>query len=361
MTNPSMFAVGVEPRFFALVPCAGTGSRSGSFNPKQYEPVAGQPLVSHTLEALARVPGLTATLVVVAPDDTQFEEDLPGRVGDALWLAKVGGATRAETVANGLNELRARGAQPHDWVLVHDAARCLLKPEWVLRLMAECRDDEVGGLLALPLADTLKSEAAGRATATIDRNAKWTAQTPQMFRLGLLAPALAFAGDKVTDEASAVEALGHQPRLVRGDWENLKVTFPGDFLLAERLLATQRRGAEIRAVVPARDFATTLQFYLDIGFEREFVHTQMAGLKLGSAAFLLQQAEDTTRTQHTVMHLTVDNLEAFWGRLQQAGIDARYGVSVAPPQQRPWGLVDMSLTDPSGVLWRIAQRMEAVE
>jgi 2-C-methyl-D-erythritol 4-phosphate cytidylyltransferase len=141
-------------------------------------------------------------------------------------------------VANGLQVLRERGALPHDWVLVHDAARCLIRPAWVQRLMAECADDEVGGLLALPVADTLKEECDGRVAATVDRRGKWAAQTPQMFRWGLLAGALAHAGDGVTDEASAVEALGHAPRLVRGDFENFKLTWPGDFALAQRLLSS---------------------------------------------------------------------------------------------------------------------------
>ena len=352
---------GVEPRLYALVPCAGTGSRSGSFNPKQYEPVAGQPLVAHTLAALAQVERLTATLVVLAPDDLQFEDDLPGLAGDRLWLAKVGGVTRAESVANGLNELRARGAQPHDWVLVHDAARCLLRPEWVDRLIDACQEDEVGGLLALPVADTLKAEepgTAGRVAATVNRQGKWAAQTPQMFRLGLLAPALASAGEQVTDEASAVDALGHSPKLVRGEFENFKVTYPGDFHLAERLLATTRRGAELRAMLPARDFALAQQFYEDLGFTREFAQSNLAGFKLGQAAFLLQDAFDPLRAQQTVMHLTLDDIATFWQHLQREGVAARYGVTIEPPQQRPWGLIDMTLTDPSGVLWRIAQRLE---
>jgi 2-C-methyl-D-erythritol 4-phosphate cytidylyltransferase len=104
--------------------------------------------------------------------------------------------------------------------------------------MVECGDDEVGGLLALPVADTLKDERDGRVATTVDRRGKWAAQTPQMFRWGLLAAALAHAGDGVTDEASAVEALGHHPKLVRGDFENFKLTWPGDFALAQRLLGT---------------------------------------------------------------------------------------------------------------------------
>jgi len=135
--------------------------------------------------------------------------------------------------------LRRRGVGDEDWVLVHDAARCLLRPAWVDRLIDACVDDAVGGLLALPLADTLKHEADGRADATLDRTATWAAQTPQMFRLGLLARALRSAGPEVTDEASAVEALGLAPRLVRGDFENFKLTWPDDFALAARLMETR--------------------------------------------------------------------------------------------------------------------------
>lgn len=241
-------AHGFRPRCFALVPCAGVGERAGAGGPKQYHPVAGKAVVAHTLAALEAVPRLDATLVVLSPDDTRFEQHVPGFEGERGWLARVGGASRAESVANGLDELLARGAQPHDWVLVHDAARCLIRPEWVERLIDACEDDEVGGLLALPVADTLKAAEQGqeepRVANTIDRASKWAAQTPQMFRLGLLRPALVGAlsdpelAARITDEASAIEALGHQPRLVPGDFENFKVTWPGDFALAARLLAT---------------------------------------------------------------------------------------------------------------------------
>jgi 2-C-methyl-D-erythritol 4-phosphate cytidylyltransferase len=145
-------------------------------------------------------------------------------------------------VLNGLGALRERGVRDHDWVLVHDAARCLLQPDWVDRLIDACQGDAVGGLLALPLADTLKQAEAGRVQRTLPRGDKWAAQTPQMFRLGLLQRALAQAGDAVTDEASAIESLGHAPLLVPGELENFKVTWPQDLALAERLLAT--RGAE---------------------------------------------------------------------------------------------------------------------
>lgn len=226
------------PRLYALVPCAGTGARAGAAQPKQYVALAGRPVVAHTLEALSRVQGLSGLLVVLAPDDTRFEDAVPGFQGPGRWLARSGGATRAESVSAGLVALRAHGAACEDWVLVHDAARCLLQPAWVERLIDACRDDPVGGLLALPLADTLKEAEGERVRTTVPRAGKWAAQTPQMFRLGLLEQALR-NGQAVTDESGAIEALGLAPRLVTGELENLKVTFPADFALAERLLVSR--------------------------------------------------------------------------------------------------------------------------
>ncbi|KQY81715.1 2-C-methyl-D-erythritol 4-phosphate cytidylyltransferase [Pelomonas sp. Root1444] len=223
-----------NPRFFALVPAAGVGERSGAGMPKQYVEIAGRPMLAHTLAALAEVPRLAQTLVVLSPDDERFEAALPGYAG---WVARVGGASRAESVLGGLAELRRRGAADDDWVLVHDAARCLLRPEWVDALIDACQHDAVGGLLAQPIADTLKAgDAGGRVTATVDRRDKWAAQTPQMFRAGLVQRALAALGAAATDEASAVEALGLAPRLVRTSMGNFKVTWPEDFELARRLL-----------------------------------------------------------------------------------------------------------------------------
>ena len=226
-------------RCFALVPCAGLGVRADVGGPKQYADVLGQSVVAHTLDTLAQVPELTATLVVLAEFDTQFERQAPRHLGPRAWVARCGGPSRGASVAAGLAELRLRGAVDSDWVLVHDAARCLLRPSWVQRLINACWDDAVGGLLALPLADTLKSAHGQRVSATLPRQDKWLAQTPQMFRLGLLQRALQQAGDAVTDEASAVEALGLQPLLVPGELENLKLTWPADFALAERLLETR--------------------------------------------------------------------------------------------------------------------------
>ena len=226
------------PRCHALLPCAGTGSRAGTAQPKQYQRVAGQPMVAHTLAAFARVARIHQVLAVVSPGDTRLQ-----RPDAAYVLADCGGATRAESVFNGLGHLLATGAQAHDWVLVHDAARCLITPAQIEALIDACTPDAVGGLLALPLPDTLKAERDGRVAATIDRAGKWLAQTPQMFRIGALHAAYAahaasgFAG--ITDEASAMEAAGHAPRLVRGSAQNFKVTYPEDFALAEAVLRSR--------------------------------------------------------------------------------------------------------------------------
>lgn len=224
------------PRLFALVPCAGTGERAGADGPKQYAPIAGRSLVAHTLAALAGVGRLAGILVVLAPDDRQFESHAPDYRG---WVSRSGGASRSQTVTQGLDDLADRGARPSDWVLVHDAARCLVRPAWIDTLIDACLDDPIGGLLALPVADTLKAEQGGRVLETIDRHAKWQAQTPQMFRLGMLRDALARTDGQVTDEAGAIEALGLEPKLVPGALENFKITWPQDFELAERLLRTR--------------------------------------------------------------------------------------------------------------------------
>ena len=222
-----------EPRFFALIPCGGNGSRAGTATAKQYQPVAGRPLVLHTLAAFAVVEQVLKTLVVVAPDDVFFDR-YPASVD--FEVSRCGGASRAASVQNGLQALKSIGAQDYDWVLVHDAARCLVTSGQVNQLIDACSLDAVGGLLALKLPDTLKQESRGRVTATLDRAGKWLAQTPQMFRLGMLAEALRLAGPGVTDESSAIEATGLQPKLVPGSAGNFKVTYPDDLRLAETIL-----------------------------------------------------------------------------------------------------------------------------
>jgi 2-C-methyl-D-erythritol 4-phosphate cytidylyltransferase / 2-C-methyl-D-erythritol 2,4-cyclodiphosphate synthase len=232
---------GADAAIHALVPCAGVGQRAGSSGPKQYARVNGRAVVAHTLAALSHVRRVRQTLVVLAPDDTAFDAAVPRFAG---VVERSGGGTRAASVRAGLVALQRHGARADDWVLVHDAARCLVQPASIDRLIDACIGDAVGGLLALPLADTLKqADAQGRVRATVDRGGKWSAQTPQMFRLGLLVQALDGAGDQVTDEASVIEALGHAPLLVPGDADNFKLTWPQDFTRAERVLASRRQGA----------------------------------------------------------------------------------------------------------------------
>jgi len=225
------------PRYFALIPCAGNGSRAGTAGPKQYERVAGQPMVWHTLSAFAGVKRIARTMVVVAPGDGFFERN----PSTSALVVACGGATRAVSVANGLRELRRVGAVDNDWVLVHDAARCLITPDLVDRLIDSCANDEVGGLLAHPLADTLKIGENGRVASTLNRVNKWQAQTPQMFRLGMLRQALEAGGDSVTDESSAIEAMGAKPLLVEAGAQNFKVTYPEDFAMAEAVLRARVR------------------------------------------------------------------------------------------------------------------------
>lgn len=220
--------------FHALVPAAGSGTRMGSELPKQYLPLAGKPMIHHALAALCACPQLTTVFVVLSPQDEWFKGYDWSAFGDKLQPLYCGGATRAESVKNGLlmSELDA-----DEWVLVHDAARPCLTQALIAKLIAELCHDPVGGILAAPVADTFKrATVEGRIARTEDRNGLWSAQTPQMFRVGLLAQALDSA-IQVTDEASAIEALGLHPKLVASDTTNFKVTYPQDLHLAALLLS----------------------------------------------------------------------------------------------------------------------------
>jgi len=216
--------------------------------PKQYLLLAGQPMLIHTLEALLAEPRLSSVSVVLAPDDEDFTASGCAsrlqRHDTRVRVSRCGGDTRAASVRNGLRVL-AGSCAADDWVLVHDAARPCLPPAALARLIDTLLDDPVGGLLAMPVADTLKrGDAGGQVVATSPREGLWAAQTPQMFRLGRLLGALDAAvdaaarpgGTPATDEAQAVEASGARPRLVRGDPRNLKVTWPADVALAECFL-----------------------------------------------------------------------------------------------------------------------------
>jgi 2-C-methyl-D-erythritol 4-phosphate cytidylyltransferase len=224
--------------FHALVPAAGSGARMGHELPKQYLPLAGQPMIAHALKTLCSSPEISTVFVVLAPDDKLFHTYDWSRFGDKLQPLFCGGERRSDTVLNGLI---ASEMEPDDWVLVHDAARPCLTQAQLAALIAELRDDAVGGILAVPVADTLKrADDMGRIARTEDRAGLWQAQTPQMFRAGLLTQALQ-TSPQVTDEATAIEALGLHPKLVPGEPANFKVTYPQDMLLAELLLTQQGR------------------------------------------------------------------------------------------------------------------------
>jgi 2-C-methyl-D-erythritol 4-phosphate cytidylyltransferase len=231
-------------RRFALIPAGGTGARIGGALPKQYLPVAGRPLIAHTLAAFVATPAIDAIVVVVAPGDAWIDSLVES--SERVRIVRDGGATRADSVANGLAAMD--DATDDDWVLVHDAARCGIAPAQVEALVATLGDDPVGGLLAVRLDDTVKREEGADAptvAATVDRSGLWRAQTPQMFRYRLLRDALALAttrGTPVTDEASAMEAAGHRVRLVPGSARNFKVTTTDDLAMMDALLRAARVG-----------------------------------------------------------------------------------------------------------------------
>lgn len=232
-------------RHWALVPAAGIGKRMGSSIPKQYLLLAGRPVIVHALITLLEHPRIAGVVVAIGAED-EWWPLVAARLTVAKQLLVVtGGAERCHSVLNGLEALREQGA-PNDWVLVHDAARPCLTAGDLDRLLAELADDPVGGLLAIPVRDTLKqADAAGRVATTVDRSQFWHALTPQMFRLGMLHQALCAAlarGLLVTDEAAAMEAAGFVPRLVEGRADNLKITRPEDLALAEFYL-TRRAAA----------------------------------------------------------------------------------------------------------------------
>jgi 2-C-methyl-D-erythritol 4-phosphate cytidylyltransferase len=224
-------------RLFAVVPAAGRGERFGGRHPKQYTRLLGRPVLSWSLRALLAVPALRVVMVALSDRDRRFARLAEAR--DPRVRTCRGGARRELSVANALATLDGE-ARDEDWVLVHDAARPCLRPSDVRRLVATLRDDPVGGLLAVPLGDTLKAAGGdGRCERTVPREGLWRALTPQMFRYGVLRRALRLNLERersVTDEASAVEALGLRPRLVAGRSDNIKITVPGDRGLAAAIL-----------------------------------------------------------------------------------------------------------------------------
>jgi 2-C-methyl-D-erythritol 4-phosphate cytidylyltransferase len=225
------------PNYYALIPAAGSGSRMGGEAPKQYLSVLGRPLIHYAVVTLCRHDMISRVYVVLAPEDTLWKSYDWSAFAGKIKPLFCGGAERFESVRNGLDAIRDEVGF-EDWVLVHDAARPGLTGELLDRLIGEVGEDPFGGLLAVPVADTLKrADADNRVLRTEPRDKLWQAQTPQMFRYGLLQRALSLLdGAVVTDEAQAIERMGFQAKLVAGDMTNFKVTYPQDIKLAELIL-----------------------------------------------------------------------------------------------------------------------------
>ncbi|MFD1244065.1 2-C-methyl-D-erythritol 4-phosphate cytidylyltransferase [Paralysiella testudinis] len=234
-------------RHVALVPAAGVGARFGAATPKQYVRLAGKTVLQHSAEVLLACDQIDAVAIVVSAADGHIDSVYPSSgLPEKLHILHCGGDSRAETVRNGTQALLAQGLlAADDWLLVHDAARCCLPATALQRLLDAVAPHPVGGLLAMPLADTLKrANGQHSVAATLNRSHLWQAQTPQMFRAGLLQQALADADlNQITDESSAVEALGLQPLLVEGDSRNFKLTRAQDAILAECLLRHSQESA----------------------------------------------------------------------------------------------------------------------
>ena len=226
-------------KFHVLIPAAGSGSRMGAESPKQYLPLLGKPLIQHALDVFIKSARISSVTVVLSADDRFWDKLHPAATdstGVKIHILRCGGDTRAATVLNGLQAMQDYAAAD-DWVLVHDAARPCFSNALLDRLLDTLQTDAVGGLLAIPLADTMKrADAYGRVANTEPREALWQAQTPQMFRYDLLKRALQAAGGAPTDESQAIEALGLKPKLVAGELSNFKVTYPQDLLLAAAIL-----------------------------------------------------------------------------------------------------------------------------
>lgn len=214
----------------------------GNAIPKQYLQLGRKTVLEHSLEALWSLPGLSG--IVLVSGDEGVTASIRERYAGRIVLDARGGQERCHSVLNGL-EVLSRQADSRDWVLVHDAARPCVRLEDLGLLLDTLSDDSVGGLLAVPASDTLKRvDSAKRVVQTVDRSALWHAQTPQMFRLGVLKTAIEAAladGYEVTDEASAIEHAGYRPLLVHGHADNIKITRQEDLPLAELFLQQQGR------------------------------------------------------------------------------------------------------------------------
>ena len=225
---------------WVVIPAAGVGARMGTSTPKQYLPLLGKTVIEHTLERLSSHPRIAGVVVVVAAGDTHGQS-----VSSASAKAPIvaeGGVERYHSVLNGLRKL-AQIAQPYDWVLVHDAARPCIRHADIDRLITSLADHAVGGLLGVPVSDTVKrTDNAGNIVETVNRHGLWRALTPQMFRLEVLTYALHYVVTQhlsVTDEAAAMELCGFAPCMIEGHSDNIKITHPQDLALAELYIKQQ--------------------------------------------------------------------------------------------------------------------------
>jgi len=229
-------------RYYGLIPAAGAGERMGQPKPKQYLDLLGRPMLYHSVKALLADARIDTVFVVLAPADREFKQYHWSEFGERLAPLYCGGATRHDSVLNGLVAASST-VEPDDWWLVHDAARPCLGQRELQRMLDELTADEVGGILGVPVADTLKrADPVARIRSTESRENLWQAQTPQMFRHGLLLQALGRTA-KLSDEAGAVEAMGLSPKLVQGSAANLKVTYAEDLQLAQAILTSRGKPA----------------------------------------------------------------------------------------------------------------------
>jgi 2-C-methyl-D-erythritol 4-phosphate cytidylyltransferase len=236
----SMISASVN--YWAIVPAAGRGSRMGTLVAKQYATLGSKKIIEHTLEKLLEIPSLAGIVVAISKQDTEWQSL---SISQHPFIHRVeGGAERAHSVLSALVYLQNK-VRPNDWVLVHDAARPCVTSRSIETLCARLQNDSVGGILAVPVYDTLKQvDADGSILQTIDRRSLWQAQTPQLFRYQLLYDCLKKSierNDKVTDEASAVELCGFSPKIVEGRSDNIKITRPDDLGLAEFILHQQEQ------------------------------------------------------------------------------------------------------------------------
>lgn len=222
-------------RFHVIIPAAGSGSRMGADAPKQYLNLNGKSLIQHVIKVFDQATKINSIHIILSEGDAHWRSAYLN-LSSKAQVHYCGGDMRATTVLNGLNAIEAQ-VGVDDWILVHDAARPGLSNLLLKQLLSTLENDDVGGLLALPLADTLKrADSEQRVSATVPRTDLWQAQTPQMFRYATLKKALTEFNGSPTDEAEAIEALGLKPKLVTGELRNLKVTYPQDLAVLSALL-----------------------------------------------------------------------------------------------------------------------------